>query len=256
MKKNKVCLLLPAAMAVTVLGFAAASAQAQIAVVNSAGSRAGYPVAPGSLASAYGAFAGAATEAAAALPLPITLGGVMVTVGGLPAPLLYVSEGQINLQIPWGVPVIGSAPGVGPAPIVVNVGGAEVRGVVLTAETDPAIFNLVVHHADGSLNGADNPVNRGGAVIVYGTGIGPVDNTPPDGNPPDGLSTGEQTARAFFGGAEGTVFWSGLAPGFVGLWQLNLQVPAAPYVAGRLPLLVTLGGRPSSNPEVTIYVAE
>ena len=98
-----------------VLGFAAASAQAQIAVVNSAGSRAGYPVAPGSLASAYGAFAGAATEAAAALPLPITLGGVMVTVGGLPAPLLYVSEGQINLQIPWGVPVIGSAPGVGPA---------------------------------------------------------------------------------------------------------------------------------------------
>ena len=158
-------------MAVTVLGFAAASAQAQIAVVNSAGSRAGYPAAPGSLASAYGAFAGAATEAAAALPLPITLGGVMVTVGGLPAPLLYVSEGQINLQIPWGVPVIGSAPGVGPAPIVVNVGGAEVRGVVLTAETDPAIFNLVVHHAERFAETArTTPVNRGGAVIVYGTG--------------------------------------------------------------------------------------
>ena len=248
--KNKVCLLLSVAMAAAALGLAATAAQAQIAVVNSASSKPGYPVAPGSLASAYGAFAGAVTEAASALPLPLTLGGAMVTVEGLPAPLLFVSEGQINLQIPHAVPA-GA-----PVSIVVNVGGAEVTGTLVTTDTDPALFGIVVHHADGSLNAADNPVNRGDAVIVYGTGIGPVDSTPADGNPPDGLSTGAQTARAFFGGVEGTVYWSGLAPGFVGLWQLNLQVPAAPYVAGPLPLLVTLGGRPSSNPEVTVYVAE
>lgn len=248
MRKNRIRSLLFAAAALAALGLAASSAQAQIAVVNAAGSKAGYPVAPGSLVSAYGSFTGAAAEGAASLPLPMTLGGAMVTVGGMPAPLLYVSERQINLQIPWGVSL-------GPsAPIVVNVGAAEASGTVALTEADPSLFSVVVNHADGSINGMDNPAPRGGAVIVYGTGIGPVDNRPEDGALPAELSTGTQTARAFFGGMEGRVYWSGLSPEFVGLWQLNLQVPEQPFVGGPLPLLVTLGGRPSSNDDVTVYV--
>ncbi len=257
--KKKICLLLPAAMAIAASGLAAATAQAQVVIVNAASSRAGFPVAPGALASAYGAFTGAPRAVSEAQPLPTALGGASVTVGGAPAPLIFVSEGQINLQIPQATPV-----GV-PVPISVNVGGDVVaEGVLVAAETDPALFGVIVN-ADGSLNGPDSPAERGGVIIVYGTGLGPVDNTPADGAPaaPDGnpLSTGEQPARAFFGGVEGTVHWSGLAPGFVGLWQLNLQVPAQPYVpevagvAGPLPLLVTLGGRPSSNREVTVHVA-
>lgn len=255
MRKNRIRSLLFAAAALAALGLAASSAQAQIAVVNAAGSKAGYPVAPGSLVSAYGTFPGAAAESAASLPLPRTLGGAMVTVGGMSAPLLYVSERQINLQIPWDVSLEPDAP------IVVNVGGAEVSGTVMLTEADPGLFNVVVNHANGSTNGMDNPAPRGGAVIVYGTGIGPVDNTPADGAPaaPSGnpLSRGAQPVRAFFGGAEGTVHFSGLAPGFVGLWQLNLQLPALPpTVAGPLPLLVTLGGRPATSAaEVTVYVA-
>ncbi len=256
MRKNRIRSLLFAAAALAALGLAASSAQAQIAVVNAAGSKAGYPVAPGSLVSAYGSFTGAAAEGAVSLPLPMTLGGAMVTVGGMPAPLLYVSESQINLQIPWGVSLERPA-----ASIVVNVGGAEVSGDVMLTEADPGLFSVVVNHADGSTNGMDNPAPRGGAVIVYGTGVGPVDNTPADGAPADPsgnpLSRGAQPVRAFFGGAEGTVHFSGLAPGFVGLWQLNLQLPALPpTAAGALPLLVTLGGRPATSAaEVTVYVA-
>ena len=253
MRKNKIRSLLPAAAALASLAFAASSAQAQIAVVNAASSKAGYPVAPGSLVSAYGAFAGASAESAASLPLPMTLGGAMVTVGGMPAPLLYVSAGQINLQIPWGVSLAQPA-----APIVVTAGGNTVQGLVLLAETDPGLFGVVVNHADGSINSMDNPAPPEGVVIVYGTGIGPVDNRPEaDGALPAELSTGTQPVRAFFGGAEGRVWWSGLSPEFVGLWQLNLQIPALPpTTAGPLPLLVTLGGRPATSAaEVTVYTA-
>ncbi len=249
MKKKRFVFLLPAAVALAAVGVASSQAQAQVVVVNAASSKTGYPVAPGGLVSAYGTFTGAVTEAASALPLPVMLGGAAVTVGGLSAPLLYVSASQINLQVPHAV-LLGRS-----LEIVVNVEGTEVKGTLVTAETDPALFGLIVHHSDGSLNGPDNPANRGEAVVVYGSGIGPVDSTPADGSLPDGLSTGEKAVRAFFGGAEGAVYWSGLAPEFVGLWQLNLQVPAAPYVAGPLPLLVTLGGRPSSN-QVTVYVEQ
>lgn len=250
MRKNKICSLLPAAAALAALSFAASSAQAQIAVVNAASSKAGYPVAPGSLVSAYGDFTGASPESAASLPLPTTLGGATVTVGGISARLLYVSAGQINLQIPWGVSLVQPA-----APIVVTVGGNTVQGLVLLAEADPGLFGVVVNNADGSINSMDNPAPPGGAVIVYGTGIGPVDNPQDDGVPPAELSTGAQPVRAFFGGAEGRVYWSGLAPGFVGLWQLNLQIPALPpTAAGPLPLLVTLGGRPATSAaEITVY---
>ena len=253
MRKNKIRSLLPAAAALAALGFAASSAQAQIAVVNAMSSKRGYPVAPGSLVSAYGTFAGASQEVAASFPWPTMLGGAMVTVGGMSAPLYFVSATQINLQVPWGVPTGG------PQQIVVTVGGNTVQGLVLTAETDPALYHRAVVNADGSTNSADNPAPPGGVVIVYGTGIGPVDNTPADGAPADPsgnpLSKGAQPVRAFFGGAEGTVHFSGLAPGFVGLWQLNLQLPALPpTAAGLLPLLVTLGGRTATSAaEVMVF---
>lgn len=256
MRKNRIRSLLFAAAALAALGLAASSAQAQIAVVNAMSSKRGYPVAPGSLVSAYGNFAGASQEVAASFPWPTMLGGAMVTVGGMPAPLYFVSAAQINLQVPWGVPAGGLQS------IIVTVGGNTVQGRVLTAETDPALYHRTVVNADGSTNSADNPAAApGGVVIVYGTGIGPVDNTPADGAPADPsgnpLSRGAQPVRAFFGGAEGTVHFSGLAPGFVGLWQLNLQLPTLPpTAAGALPLLVTLAGRPATSAaEVTVYVA-
>lgn len=258
MKKLMVYLSLPVVAAFAALLFVAAPLRAQVAVVNAASFHMGFPVAPGGLVSAFGDFSGVSQEATATLPLPTMLGGAGVMVNGAPAPLIFVSAGQINLQVPYATPV-GRI-----LPISISVNGAEVAtGTLVASETDPAIFAdtsdptlpAAVVHADGSVNSSQNPANRGDTVLVYGTGIGPVDNPPADGHAPDGLSSGTETARAFFGGQEGVVLWSGLAPGFVGLWQLNITIPSESFVAGQIPLLVTLGGRPSSN-QVTIFIAE
>jgi tetratricopeptide (TPR) repeat protein len=58
-------------------------------------------VAPGSLVSIYGRDL-AETRTAASAPLPVRLGGASVVIGGLPAPLLFVSPDQINAQVPFG----------------------------------------------------------------------------------------------------------------------------------------------------------
>ena len=258
MKTPKLYLSISLVAAFAALLFSSAPARAQVTTVNAASFRK-YPVAPGGLVSAFGTFTGATSQAATTLPLPTTLGGAGVTVSGVAAPLIFSSEGQINLQIPAVTPV-GEV-----VTIAVSVGGIEVAsGSLVAAVSDPAIFSLnpadpmlpgAIINADGSLNGPTNPARRGDTVLVFGTGIGAVDNTPADGNPPDGLSTGAATARAFFSSKEGTVSFSGLAPGFVGLWQLNITIPTDSFVSGPVPLLVTLGGRPSSN-QVTIYVAQ
>lgn len=86
-----------------ILFSATASAQTPViqAVVSAANGQAG-PFAPGSLISIFGSGLAGSTLAART-PLPTTLGGVSVQLGGIKAPLLFVSPGQINAQIPWEV---------------------------------------------------------------------------------------------------------------------------------------------------------
>jgi L-ascorbate metabolism protein UlaG (beta-lactamase superfamily) len=103
---------LPASREVWVMEPAADSA-----VVNAADSAGGYPLAPGGLASLYGAFTGSQTAAASQLPLPRRLGETEVVIQGNAVPLLYASPDQINLQVPGarGRPVSGGGAGRGPA---------------------------------------------------------------------------------------------------------------------------------------------
>jgi uncharacterized protein (TIGR03437 family) len=62
---------------------------------------------------------------------------------------------------------------------------------------------------------------------LYGTGQGPVQNPPPDGSPPTGLAPTIISPRVFINSTEvsSTVQYSGLAPGAIGEWQINVQIP-------------------------------
>ena len=79
-----------------------ASLHAQVAIVNNASFRGDQPVAPGSWAAAFGNFAGVATTTASSFPLPKTLGGVKVTIGGIDSAIYDVRSTQLTFLIPYG----------------------------------------------------------------------------------------------------------------------------------------------------------
>ncbi|MEP7362434.1 MAG: IPT/TIG domain-containing protein [Acidobacteriota bacterium] len=204
------------------------------------------PIAPGALISIFGTNMSTTTAGAASLPLPTALGGTQVLMNGQLARLIFVSPGQINAQAPWelagsssvNVRVVNS--GV-PSNTVTNNTGPAGPGIFTVA---PTTAGIVTHGADGSLVTAANPAARGEIVVVYATGLGPVSNTPASGNASPGGPLARligQTIVTFGSSQFGTVLFSGLAPGFVGLFQVNVQVPAASPVGDNVQLQIIAG---------------
>ena len=208
----------------------------ELRVVNGASFVAG-PVAPGSLISVFGEQLSTTTIQASALPLPTELGGVSVRINGIPAPLLYVSPGQLNLQVPWTLEP-------GTASIRVSVNGVEQAPISATMEAaSPGIF--VVVHADGSLVSSENPATAGEVLIVYANGLGAVTGLVQSGqtSPSDPPARTIQTPSATLAGVIAPIEFSGLTPGFVGLYQINIRVPANFPPGAVTPLIVSLGGQ-------------
>jgi uncharacterized protein (TIGR03437 family) len=251
-------------------------AQVGIAVVNAASFQAQFPVAPGSLVSGFAVdpttqaaqiFAGAPAGAnAPSIPLPATLGGVQVLVNNVAAPLLFVRagalganpvQGQVNFQIPGATPE-------GKRAVRVLVNGTEVAsGFVNVFNVGPGLFfngadpvlpGIVQNFPGFALNGPNSPTTRGGVVIAYGTGQGPLDVAVADGNNPGATAARPTLAVKCFVGVEEVTPDTAMQPEFVSLWQLNVPIPQAPSVSGRMPFFCTVGG--ISTNVVSIWVAE
>ncbi len=182
---------------------------------------------PGSLASLYGTTLSTSTAKAASFPLPDQLGGTMVTVNGRRAPLLFVSPTQINFQVPFEA--------AGSATLNVQVSRSDVTSPVQsvpTAETQPGIFRSgaqpIVIHVDYSLVNPARPAAPGEVLLLYGTGLGALNNAPATGSPAgtDPLSTAGIVPTLTLGGLPSEILFAGLAPGFAGLAQINFRVPA------------------------------
>ena len=193
-----------------------------------------HPISGGAMLSLFGTGLSNTTNAPTVTPLPTQLDGVTVTVNGTPAPLFFVSPGQINLQTPFAVQ--------GPtANVVVSNNGQSSPAVeVPVAATSPGIFSVqqtgfgpgIVTHADFSLVTAQNPARLGEVVIVFLTGMGAVSPPFPDGaaGPVSPLSrTTDPGISVLFDGEAGSVLFSGAAPGFVGLYQLNVEIPTTGF---------------------------
>jgi len=236
-------------------------AQVSIAVVNSASFLAKFPVAPGSLASAFpvgGNFAGV-TQSIPVPPFPTQLNGVEVLINGVAAPLVFTDPTQINFQVRFATPS-------GPVPIRVTLNGQELAtGVMDVLDVGPGIFvlDLLDVNKPGAILNEDNTVNsqaiaatRDSVIQVFATGQGPaLDGAVEDGNFPPAGSLVRTTApvKAYVSVDEAEVQFSGLAPTLPGVWQINIKIPNRPYIAGQVPLFVTINGI-SSNP-VSLWVA-
>jgi uncharacterized protein (TIGR03437 family) len=206
-------------------------------VLNAAsGAPSTHPISGGTMLSLYGSGLADALAQPADVPLPTQFGGVSVTFNGIPAPLFFVSPGQINLQTPFAVQ--GNTADI----VVTNNGQASNTVKVPVAATSPGVFSVqqsgfgpgtVTHAADFALVTAQNPARLGEIVSVFLTGLGAVNPMIADGAfPPNSeplARTIDPAIGVLFDGVAGDVLFSGAAPCCVGLYQLNVQIPSTGF---------------------------
>jgi uncharacterized protein (TIGR03437 family) len=232
-------------------------------VVNAASGRAG-PLAPGSYITIFGRGLADIFLAYNTSFLPVSLAGVSVSFDvpsrrlSLPGRLHFVSDRQINVQVPWelaGLPSVEMKVSIGDS--------SSALYTVPLAGVSPAPFQyreaasgrdlVVAQDAAYQLIGSANAARRGGAMILYANGLGPLDNMPASGEVTAlaPLASTRNAVTVTVGGRNANVLFSGLTPGTVGLYQINLEVPAdAP--TGLQPVVVTVAG--VSSPAVQVPV--
>jgi len=202
----------------------------------------GNPISPGQAITLYGTGLARSPQSATP-PYPLTLNGVTVLVNGKPAPLFGVSPMQINALVPYAT--AGSS-----ATIVVQSGGTSSNPVTVpVAPTSPGVFSQQssgsglgdILHADYTPVNAANPAVGGEIVLLFLTGLGTVDPAVTDGTAggADPPSSATAPVTVLIGRETGTAFYSGLAPGYPGLYQINVQLPPVPPGVTTLPLALS-----------------
>lgn len=203
------------------------------------------PVAPGSVASVFGTFPVSAPVTTVTLPLPTYLDQFALRFSGGPlAPLFFVSATQANLQVPWEL-----------------MGQAQYN--TMLAKFAPGIFSLnrqgwgqgAIEDSTYRLVDASNPALAGNSVVsIYATGLGPVTNQPASGTASPGkvLAWTTTTPEVTIGGIPAYVEFSGLAPGLVGVNQINVLVPASAPAGDAVPVAIVSNGALSN--QVTMAV--
>jgi uncharacterized protein (TIGR03437 family) len=212
------------------------------------------PVAPGSLISVFGQNLASSTESASGISWPVTLGDSLVQVNGVNIPLYSVSPQQINAQLPFeavpGIAAMSIRNSRGSTePVAFTVAPASI-GIFVSANTTRAI----AQNQDGTLNSVMNPESRGKAIVLYLTGQGAVSPAVLTGQPApkDGVSQAALPFNATIGSVAADVFFLGLTPGFIGLAQANLIIPAAAPVSDDVPVVINVGGQPSNSATISI----
>jgi uncharacterized protein (TIGR03437 family) len=166
-------------------------------------------------------------------PFPDQLAGVSVLINGIYAPIFGVAyangEDQISVQVPYS-----TATGPGSAEVQVYNHSTLVADLITDSFVeDPGIFiyngtyAVAVRYDDGSLVGPNNPAHPGDILTVYTTGLGPLSENLTDGYgaPSNPLAYTVDPFQMDVNGQQVEVLFSGLAPGFVGLYQLNVRLP-------------------------------
>ena len=189
--------------------------------------------------------------------LPTTLGQTTVTFDGVAAPLYYVSDGVVQVQSP-----VGLTPRSTTRILVTASTGSSLAIPVPVFSTNPGIFTYDASghgqakavnqdgslNGDGTITGSDVPAAAGSVIQVYASGLGAVNPQVSQGTPapnsPLSLVTGRVTAA--IAGVPADVSFAGLAPGMIGVYQVNITVPAK-LPSGTARLVVYVDGIASQN---------
>lgn len=204
-------------------------------------------------------------ENAVATPLPTSMGGVSVKVGDRFAPLIFVSPTQINAMIPYEV--TGASV---PVTIVTGPNAAGNTFTVSLSPTAPGIFfvDLSGRQQGAILNASDNtfaapvgtslghPARPGDVVVIFASGLGPVTPALPSGVAAGAGGTTIPTLSSppsvTIGGIPATVQFAGLAPGFVGLYQVNVVIPSIAANVSAPVQITTAQGQTSNSVVIAV----
>ncbi len=228
------------------IGFAAMSAWSQVtgistvpnytaeSIVNAA-TQTVEALAPNTIATVYGTNLSYTTHAVSSSDLaggslPTSLDGVAVWVNALPCGLFFVSPTQINFLVPYDL-IAGKA-----SVIVARQSIAGPTAKIQLNNTSPGFFlwngsNAVAVHLNGQLVSPTSPASAGEIIVLYAGGLGRTTPNTSSGR----LAT---TAATIFYASQlqillngdpippNSVLYAGLTPGFAGLYQINLRLPA------------------------------
>lgn len=202
-------------------------------------------LAPGMIASAFGTRLTTGDSASAEGTLSTALAGTSMMVNGVPAPMFYASPTQVNFQVPFEI--TGTE-----ALVVVTTAEGSTALLVPLMPASPGLAGVVLHAAGFASVTDDNPAAPGEVLVLFATGLGATDPAVASGapSPLDPLAVATARVICTFGDRPGTVWFAGLAPGYTGLYQINVQVPDG--VSGRTNLTVTAAGRTANA--VTVVV--
>ena len=204
-------------------------------------------VAPGGLVTISGSNLGAGVSGGG-IPLPTFLGGACLTVNGVLAPISYLSPTTIQAQLPFTVS--------GSSTLTLHGPGGLSNGFSFSPlATAPAIFRsgtagdltgipTVVRGDNGELVTFSNPVHQNSGLTVYLTGMGVTNPQVAAGaaGPSSDLATVLTEPEVTLGGMSLSVEYAGLAPGMVGVYQLNVRVPFSVPQGDSVPFVIIQGG--------------
>jgi uncharacterized protein (TIGR03437 family) len=248
-------------------GSAAAPATSSNAAVSAAYPRGGAVLGQGGISSLFGTNLAAQTASPDTTgSLPFTLGGASMTIGGVQVPLFYASPTQVNFQAPF-LNVTSPTQ----VPLVITQGSQSATVTVTVSPYVPAIFTTNSQgtgQASALIDGTSTivapvgafpnsrPAERGEYVSLYATGLGDVANPPGIGNPaPASPDPTLVTPTVALGGQTldpSLVTYSGLAPGFVGLYQINFKVPDNAPSGDAVPVSLAIAGQTSNTATIAI----
>jgi uncharacterized protein (TIGR03437 family) len=227
------------------------------AILNAGSANVGTAVAPGSYISIFGSNLSDDTDSSSAARLPLAIDFVIVSfdTGGLSVPghLTYVSPSQVNVQVPWEL----EGQTFAQVKVTINYSYGNVVAVPI-ASFAPAFFEgsagvVAALDLNYQVIGASNPAVRGQSISLFANGLGPVTNTPASGDPASStlLSKTTSAPTVTIGGVSAPVLFSGLAPGFAGLYQMNVTVPAS-IGAGPQTVTLSIGGQVAKASRITV----
>jgi uncharacterized protein (TIGR03437 family) len=255
-----------------VLALTSAAAPQTAATVDAASYAA--TVAPGQIVAMFGTdLVASGIGIANSLPLPRSLQNVSVYINGVAAPLYFVAPNQINYQMPYATT---AGPSGVASVVVLRDDGIASYGSVNATAAAPALFSddasgkgqAAAQNSDFSRNGdpASNSqtkrARKGDYVIFYGSGAG-AQFVNANNNQPLTIKDGEaatsnplpatsELPTVTIGGKAATVYFSGLSPGFVGLWQLNVQVPNDAPSGASVEVIVSFGGKTANRLTIAV----
>jgi trimeric autotransporter adhesin len=219
-------------------------------------------LAPGAVISIYGSALADASLVAPGFPLPDTLVDTLVTIQGIPLPLYYVGQTQVNAIVPYSLSITSlNAPlqmlvqrgAILSQPVYVNVAAAE---PVLLGSPGAVMDYPSNYPASPSYTvSGSTPAHAGDTLSIYCLGLGTVNPPVPDGTVPTGISNAALVQMSI-GNQTATVDYQVLSPQFPGLYQVAVVIPANVAPAGgapvKVPITVSSGGQ--TSPPIMILI--